>query len=490
MERSSGILLPVAALPSPYGVGTLGRDAYHFIDFLAAAKQRWWQVLPVGPTDPLGSPYASSSSFAGNPFLIDLDLLAADGLLRAAELSDARAGAPGRVDYAALRRGRPGLLALAADRLNEQDGRAVDEFAAATPWLRDYARYAALKRRFGGDPWTAWPEDIRRREPAALARCDDALAAEERRVCCVQYLFDRQWRALRDHAAARGVGLIGDMPFYVAPDSADVWSEPQFFRLDSDGAPTHVAGVPPDYFSAEGQLWGNPLYDWDAMARDGYGWWIRRVGGAAARFDVLRIDHFRGFDRYWEVPAGEQTARGGRWRDGPGMALVGALRGWFPELRFIAEDLGTPGAGLTRLLADSGWPGMKVLEFAFSADEPSSYLPHAYGRTCVCYTGTHDNTPLAAWHREARRRDVNFAKRYLAVSSAAELRPAILRAGMASVAELFVAQIQDWLGLGAEARTNTPGTVTGNWQWRLRPGELTAELARQIAEMTALYGRD
>jgi 4-alpha-glucanotransferase len=488
MKRSSGILLPIAALPSPYGIGTLGRAAYDFIDFLADAGQRWWQVLPVGPTGWGDSPYQSASSFAGNPYFLDLDALAADGLLRAEELRTQTA-APGRVDYGALWRTRPALLARAADRALAANAAAVERFAAENPWLPDYARFTALKRRLEQRPWRAWPEDIRLRRRAALARCDERLAEKIRREEAVQYLFAVQWDALRRYAAERGVGIIGDLPFYAAPDAADVWAEPQFFRLDAHGAPGCVAGVPPDYFSADGQLWGNPLYDWEAMRRDGYGWWIRRIGCAASRFDAVRIDHFRGFESYWAVPAEAETAKDGHWEKGPGMALIGVLRDWFPNLQFLAEDLGAPSEAVERLLAESGWPGMTVLQFAFDAGGQSRYLPHACVRNSVCYTGTHDNTTLADWPRTARRRDVNFAKRYLGVASSAELRTAILRAGLGSVSELFVAQMQDWLGLGAAARTNTPGTLGGNWQWRLRPGELTDGLAKQIAALTALYGR-
>ena len=488
-ERSSGILLPVYSLPSPHGVGTMGRAAMEFIDFLAAAGQRWWQLLPLGPTGYGDSPYQSFSTFAGNPYFIDLDLLADDGLLTAAEI--AAADAPGddaRVDYGALYRTRPALLRSAAERLLAREPDCAERFAAEQPWVRDWALFSALKAHFNGAAWTDWPEDIRLRQPEALARWRGLLAHESALETAVQLLFDRQWSALRAYAAGKGVKILGDLPFYVAPDSADVWAEPRFFALDAKGRSTAVAGVPPDYFSADGQLWGNPLYDWAAMTADGCGWWIRRIAGAQRRYDAVRIDHFRGFARYWAVPAGAGSAREGVWLPGPGMALLGVLNDWFPELTFIAEDLGVLTPEVHALRRECGWPGMRVLQFAFDPDGDGAYLPHNCERECLCCTGTHDNTTLAAWTAEASDRERAFAQRYLGVA-AGRLREAVLRAGLGSVAEYFFAQMQDYLALGAAARTNTPGTAQGNWQWRLRPGQLTAALAAEIAGLTALYGR-
>ena len=487
-ERSSGILLPVYALPSPHGGGTMGRAAFEFIDFLAAAHQRWWQILPIGPTGYGDSPYQSFSTFAGNPYFIDLDLLEADGLLTAAEIAAAEAPDLARVDYGALYRTRPPLLRRAAERLLAREPGAAEDFAAAQPWVRDWALFSALKSHFGGAAWTAWEEDIRLRQPEALARYRALLARETALETAVQLLFDRQWTALRAYAAEKGVKILGDLPFYVAPDSADVWAEPRFFALDAHGRSTAVAGVPPDYFSADGQLWGNPLYDWDAMAADGYGWWIRRIAGAQRRFDAVRIDHFRGFARYWAVPAGAESAREGAWLPGPGMALLGVLNGWFPDLKFIAEDLGVLTPEVPELREECGWPGMRVLQFAFDPDGDGAYLPHSYERNCLCCTGTHDNTTLAAWVGEVSDRERAFAQRYLGVP-AHRLREALLRAGLGSVADYFFAQMQDYLALGAPARTNTPGTAQGNWQWRLAPGQLTAAKAAEIAALTALYRR-
>lgn len=491
MQRSSGILMPVFSLPSPYGIGTLGQAARTFVDFLKAAGQTWWQILPVGPTGYGDSPYQSFSAYAGNPYLIDLDLLREDGLLTQAEIDSAFWGAdPARVDYGALYQNRLAVLSIACRRGWERDAEAVAQFSAENRnWLPDYALFMALKQHFGGKPWMRWPKDIRLRRREAVERYRKALSEDVALFTYLQFLFFRQWDALRAYAAEQGVRIIGDLPIYVAMDSADVWAEPECFQLDDQCVPTEVSGVPPDYFSADGQLWGNPLYAWDRMQADGFGWWIRRVDGASKLYDVIRIDHFRGFDAYWAVPFGETTAKNGHWVKGPGMSLVGVLTSWFPQLRFIAEDLGYPTPGVQQLLQDSGLPGMKVLEFAFDSRDTSSYLPHSYTENCVCYTGTHDNSPLALWRQEAAPEDVAHAVEYLALTEQEGFHWGIIRGGMSSVAELFVAQMQDYLGLGEGNRMNIPGTQGGNWTWRLLPGELSDALSVRIDRMTALYGR-
>ena len=491
MERSSGILMPVSSLPSPHGIGTLGAAAREFVDFLAAAKQTWWQILPAGPTSFGDSPYQSPSACAGNPYFIDLDELAGDGLLTREEIAAADRGSdPGRVDYAALYEDRFPLLALAAERGWERDLLQVQAFAAENPWVPDYALFMALKRHFGMTVWQEWPdEEVRRHEPAALERYRQLLAEDVRLFTYSQFLFFRQWKALRAYAHEKGIRILGDMALYVALDSADVWAEPENFLLDEDGFPSEVAGVPPDAFTDDGQLWGNPLYDYAHMEADGYGWWIRRVGAAAQLYDAIRIDHFRGLESYWAIPSGETTARNGKWVKGPGMRLVGALKGWFPEICFIAEDLGYPSPEVRQLLADSGFPGMKVLEFAFSAGQESDYLPHRYGHNCLCYTGTHDNDTLLGWRAHALPADLEKAECYFGLNDREGFVWGMLRGGMSSVADLFITQMQDLLELGSEARMNTPGTLSGNWQWRLLPGQITPELARRIAEMTTLYGR-
>ena len=488
-KRSCGVLLPLFSLPSKHGIGTLGRAAYEFVDFLSDAGQSWWQILPVGPAGSGDSPYQSFSSFAGNAYFIDLDMLAEDGLLTESEIAAADRGSDAQcVDYDALREKRMPLLRLAAQRGLERGGEDFDAFCRGNEgWLSDFALYMALKEHFSG-AWTEWPEDIRLHRPEAVKSCGAALRDDVRIHSYVQYLFYRQWDALRSYAHEHGIGIIGDMPIYVPLDSADVWAEPEFFQLDEKNMPTEVAGVPPDYFSDEGQLWGNPLYDWDAMRSDGYGWWIRRVDGASRLYDMLRIDHFRAFESYWAVPRGAESAKQGRWRLGPGMDLVGRLTAWFSNVQFIAEDLGVLTPEVHKLLADSGLPGMKVLEFAFDPDSLSDYLPHRYTENCVCYAGTHDNNTLCGWIDGERPETIAFACEYLGTDSN-ELADAVLRAGMRSKAGLFVAQMQDWLGLGSEARMNTPGTVGGNWSWRMKRGSTTGELAEKMRRMAYIYGR-
>ena len=491
MKRSSGILLPVSALPSPYGIGTLGKAAYAFVDFLAASGQSWWQMLPVGPTGYGDSPYQSFSTYAGNPYFVDLELLAEDGLLDSAELKAADWGErPDRVDYGKIYEGRFAMLRKAAEIGLVRDKLQVAAFLEQDRgWLPDYALFMALKRHFGMKGWNEWPKAIRLREPSALEHYRAALADDWNLFVYIQFLFFRQWEKLRSYAHEQGVGIIGDLPIYVAMDSADVWANPESFQLDEENVPTAVSGVPPDYFSADGQLWGNPLYRWDAMKKDGFGWWIRRVEGAAKLFDVLRIDHFRGFESYWAVPYGAKTAREGRWVKGPGAELVKVLTQWFYQTEFIAEDLGILTPEVHQLLKESGLPGMKVLEFAFDASESSDYMPHTYGTNCVCYVGTHDNAPVMAWRDEAAPEDIAVAKCYFGLNENEGFAWGMLRGGMSSVADLFVAQMQDYLELGAESRMNTPGKAADNWTWRLRGGELTPALAERIAAMTRLYGR-
>lgn len=492
MGRSCGVIAAVSSLPSPYGIGTIGAAARSFVDFLAQAGQSWWQVLPVGPTSYGDSPYQSPSSFAGNPYLIDLDQLIEDGLLDRDEVTAIEWGSdPEHVDYGVLFRERLPLLRKAYRRGWERDQVEVAAFAREhASWLDDYALFMALKQHFGMASWTQWPDaGARLRRPDALTHYRSELADERDFHVYLQYLFFRQWDALRAYAHGQGVRIIGDVPIYVALDSADAWAGPQWFQLGTDNLPTQVAGVPPDYFNADGQLWGNPLYDYDAMRVDGFGWWVRRMDGIASLYDTVRLDHFRGFESYWSVPAGERTARNGRWVKGPGMELVGTLLRSFPQLSFIAEDLGYVTPEVARLLEDSGLPGMKVLELAFDSREATSYLPHLYDRHCVCYTGTHDNAPIMGWRGEAAPADVQTAIDYLGLNSDEGFNWGVIRGGMSSVADLFMAQMQDYLGLGSTSRMNTPGYVGGNWQWRLTEGQLTDKLAMRMAKMVRLYGR-
>ena len=491
--RASGILLHITSLPGPYGIGTLGREAHRFLELLKKGNQKYWQILPLGPTGFGDSPYQTDSAFAGNPLLIDLDALAADGLLTREEVEAPFWGSdPSQVDFEAVCAGREPLFRLAAARGWERDKVPLARFRAENPWVEDYALFKALKGHFGQRPWTEWgEEDIRlRRSEDALARYRALLADDIRTVIYTQYLFFRQWSALRARAKELGIGIIGDVPIYVPMDSADVWVNRELFLLDGEGKPSAVAGVPPDYFSEDGQLWGNPLYDWDRMASEGYAWWLRRMEAASAMYDVIRIDHFRGLESYWAVPRGEETSRNGRWCKGPGESFVSALSERLSGVEIIAEDLGILTPEVHALREFSGWPGMKVLEFAFNADSLSTYLPHCHEENCVCYVGTHDNATLRQWMEEAPPQDVAFAREYLGIRGEESFCRGVIRGGMGSVTKLFVAQLQDWLELGSEARMNTPGTLGGsNWRWRVRGEMLRDEVFWDMARMTYIYGR-
>jgi 4-alpha-glucanotransferase len=420
MKRAGGILLSVSSLPSSCGIGTFGGEAYRFVDFLSRARQQYWQVLPLGPAGFADSPYQSFSAFAGNPYFIDLDALSRNGLLGVGEYERIDwGGSPREVDYGKLFGHRYAVLRRAYERA-QADGARMAELETFCHdnafWLDNYALFMALKDAHGGATWVLWEEPLRARDAAALCEQRDRLKNEIRFHCFLQWQFFQQWRALKAYANERGVHIIGDLPIYVPMDSADVWAAPEEFQLDSERRPRFVAGVPPDYFTADGQLWGNPLYDWDHMRQTGYAWWKRRMQAACALYDVIRIDHFRGLCSYWRVPANETTARGGEWIAGPGREFVDMLKTNFPETSFIAEDLGYLNDDVRALVGDSGFPGMKVLQFAFDAREPSNYLPHTYSRNCVCYTGTHDNTTAAGWFGEAVPEDVQMAVRYLGLN--------------------------------------------------------------------------
>ena len=489
--RRSGVLMPIFSLPSPYGVGTLGRQARDFADFLAQAGQSYWQILPIGPTGYGDSPYQSFSSRAGNPYFIDLDELEKQGLLEREEYASLPWGDdPERVDYQALYRLRLPVLRRACDRLLSRRPAAFDRFCLLhQSWLDDYALFMALKEQYGGAPWLEWPEDVRLRRPQALERAKKELKGEIRFWQGVQYLFFRQWHKFKTYVNEKGISIVGDLPIYVAGDSADVWAAPDQFQLDENGYPTLVAGVPPDDYSADGQLWGNPLYDWDYHRRTGYAWWIRRIRHALFIYDILRIDHFRGFDTYWAIPAGESTARNGRWENGPGMDLFRTLHNALGELPIVAEDLGEMFDSVRQLLADSGFPGMKVLQFAFTGED-SVDLPHNYPRNCVAYPGTHDNNTLAGWFGEELTPEYRQqAREYFALNKAeGELR-GMLRGVMASTAALAIIPMADWLEEPSASRMNTPGVAQGNWQWRVDEKKLTPALAREIKAMTVRYFR-
>ncbi len=488
--RSSGILMHITSLPGPYGVGTMGREAFRFVDFLEAAGQRMWQILPLTPTGFGDSPYQSCSAFAGNHYLIDLDLLVEEGLLHQEDLAGIRWFRKAeKADFGLLYQNRLKVLRLACDRFRGSG--AFDAFCRENDsWLPDFTLFMALKEQHGGAPWYQWEAPLKHREEAAMAAARLELADAIRFYGFVQFLFFRQWKALHEYAAEKGICIIGDVPIYVPLDSVEVWSNPELFLLDKRLDPIAVAGCPPDGFTEDGQLWGNPLYRWNVHKKQGYAWWIRRLAAAGQMYDVVRLDHFRGFEAYWAVPYGHRTARYGKWVKGPGLPFVKALKKGLPDLSFIAEDLGFLTQGVLDMRDAAGWPGMKVLQFAFDPKEPSDYLPHTYVKNSVCYTGTHDNMTMRQWFETATPEEVAFARRYMAVSPGEGDVWATIRTAMASVSDVCIIQMQDWLNLGGRARMNFPGTLSdSNWTWRLKDGIINEALAGKIREMTRCYAR-
>ena len=488
--RSSGILMHITSLPGAYGVGTLGKPAFDFVDFLHKSGQSYWQILPLTPTGYGDSPYQSCSAYAGNPYLIDLDLLVGEGLL-SKETLDAIIWnfRDDKVDYGLLYHNRLRVLAMAYDRFD--DHRELDRFCRENAqWLDDFALFMALKEQTEGAPWYTWEDDLKYRHPERLQQARGELSDRIRFYSFVQYLFYRQWESLQTYAHKKGISIIGDVPIYVPYDSVEVWCDPCLFALSQELTPTAVAGCPPDAFTEDGQLWGNPLYRWDVHASDGFAWWIRRLQAASRLYDVIRMDHFRGFEAYWAVPYGDETARDGKWIKGPGMDFIRAVRQALPEVSFIAEDLGFLTQEVLDLRDEAGLPGMKVLEFAFDSREPSDYLPYQYPANSVCYTGTHDNMTMRQWFETASEDAVDYATEYMALTREEGLVWGVIRTAMASVSNLCVVQLQDYLNLGAHARMNLPGTQTdANWTWRLTAGCLTDTLAEKIKRMTVLYGR-
>jgi 4-alpha-glucanotransferase len=497
--RCSGILLHPTSLPGPFGIGDLGQEAYRFVDWLVTAGQSYWQVLPLSPTGYGDSPYQGLAAFAGNPLLISPDLLVAAGLLSTADLQDVPSFRSERVDFGPVIQYKTGLLERAF--ANFQSRASLDQQAAFIRfcheqafWLDDLALFMALKEAHGLRPWYEWERPLRTRQPEALAQWNERLSDGVASAKFRQWLFLEQWLALKRYANERGIRIIGDIPIFVSLDSVDVWTNARLFYFDEALQPTVVSGVPPDYFSDTGQLWGHPLYRWDVMAQEGHGWWIARFRMAFTQADVVRIDHFRGFYNYWEVPAGEPTAVRGRWQYGPGADLFRAVTAALGEVAIIAEDLGDyddeSRAGLDALMADFGYPGMKVLQFAFGSDANDPFLPHHFTRDCVAYTGTHDNDTTVGWYQvTSSENERDYARRYLG-SDGADIAWDLIRLGWASVAQTAVTTVQDLLGLGHDARMNSPSTSgPPNWCWRMMPGALTSDLAVRLRDLTAVYGR-
>lgn len=490
--RASGILLPVFSLWSPYGIGSFSESAYEFVDWLAKAGQSYWQILPLGPTGYGDSPYQSFSTFAGNPYFIDLDRLIRAGLLTADECIRDWGEQPDQVDYGKIYEHRLTVLRKAYERSGCQKDRAFLQFCEEQQeWLADYSLYMAVKDYFGGTAWNEWEEDIRRYQSQAVAYYRDELGNESGFYQYLQYLFWEQWGKLKAYANKKGIRIIGDIPIYVAFDSADTWANPKMFQFNERNEPIAVAGCPPDGFSADGQLWGNPLYNWQYHERTGFEWWIRRMAHCFKLYDVVRVDHFRGFDEYYSIPYGSGDASGGTWKQGVGMKLFRSLKEKLGNVLVIAEDLGYVTDRVRKLVDDTGYPGMKVLEFAFDSREASDYLPHNYTRNNVVYTGTHDNQTIVGWYQELTPEDRRMAMDYLNLYGREEdqLHLEFVRAALASVADTAVIPVQDYLGLGAEARINTPSTLGGNWLFRLKEGQLTNQQAQQIYELNRIYGR-
>ena len=492
-ERAAGILLAVSSLPSTCGIGSFGEAAREWLRFLKAAGQKYWQILPLGPTGWGDSPYQSFSAFAISPYYVDLHDLIERGLLSKEEVEAVRwSRRADAVDYAILYRRREPLLRLACGRFKVAGGSAAfDAFCAENCfWLDDYGLFMALKNAHKGRPWAEWDEELRRRNEAALQKMKLRLSDDVYYHSFVQYLAYDQWRGVRGYARELGIAIIGDMPIYVADDSADVWANGGLFLLDENLRPLRVAGCPPDPFSATGQLWGNPLYRWDRIAETDFAWWISRLRSGFGLYDIVRIDHFRGFESYFSIDARASDARDGEWVKGPGLAFVDAVNRDLSSAAIIAEDLGYLTPEVKALLKASGYPGMKVLQFAFDSREPGDYAPYTYERNCVVYTGTHDNPTTHGWFKSAPPEDIAFAMDFLGVKTAREGVEAFIRCALSCVANTAVIPMQDYLGLDDRARMNTPSTLGGgNWRWRLTQGAASVELAGKLRRLAQVYGR-
>lgn len=494
--RASGILLPIFSLPGKYGIGCLSKEAYRFIDFLEKSNQKYWQILPIGPTSYGDSPYQSFSTFAGNPYFISLEDLIEQGLLTKAECDGIDFGKnPKEVDYEKLYKYRRKLLRKAYERSEIYEKEEFHKFKAENEyWLKDYAVFMAVKDRFGGKSFDQWATDICNRWGYSMEYYQKELYFDIEFYEFVQYEFYRQWFLLKEYANKKGIFIIGDIPIYVAYDSADVWARPELFQLNDDKKPQAVSGCPPDGFSERGQLWGNPLYQWNYHQSTNYNWWIKRIEKCSQLYDVIRIDHFRGFDEYYSIPADAEDAMNGHWEKGPGMELFEAVRYCLGDIQIIAEDLGYMTDSVRMLVEQSGYPNMKVLEFAFDSREgsgPADYLPYNYNKNCVVYTGTHDNETLKGWLGNIKTEERQRIQKYIGrqISDERELVKEIIRMAHASTANICIIPLQDYLGLGNEARMNTPSVLGGNWKWRIQSDRFNQELMKEIREYAQIYGR-
>ena len=497
MERSAGVIMHIASLPGKFGIGTFGKEAYEYVEFLYKSGMRYWQILPLGQTGYGDSPYQSFSAFAGNPYFIDFDILKDEGILSKAEYINENYGDNEEyIDYGLLFNIKYIVLRRAYENFKKSHNFLLKEYfesfkEANNWWLDNYSLYMAVKGKFNLASWQEWDDDIKKRRPEAIELYRNELSDEIEFWSFIQFLFFKQWNELKSYANEKGIKIIGDMPIYVAEDSADVWSNPEAYLIYEETLkPISIAGCPPDAFSEIGQLWGNPLYDWNYMEKTGYKWWIKRVEESLKLYDVVRIDHFRGFESYWEIPYGDTTAINGEWVKGPGIKLFNAIKESLGEINVIAEDLGFLTKEVKEFLEETGFPGMKVLQFAFDEREESNYLPHTYTNNCIAYTGTHDNDTFRGWFElTGNKSDVKYCKEYLALTEEEGYNWGFIRGAWASVADVSIALMQDFLNLGNETRVNFPSTLGENWKWRIKEGSYNTELADKIYKYTKMYGR-
>ncbi len=490
MKRRAGILLAISSIPSEYGIGGFSKEAYEFVDFLSDAGQSLWQILPLGPTGYGDSPYQSFSTFAGNPYYIDLEQFIEKGWLTKADCKKYKVSHPEYVDYEAIFNSRYALLRKAYKASNIENDPDFKRFVKENEyWLDGYALYMAIKDSKKGLAWTQWEDDIKTRKSAAVKKYREKLNDDYTFYCFQQYFFSTQWYKLKAYANDKGIEIIGDLPIYVAMDSADTWSNPELFELDADCNPTHVAGCPPDAFTADGQLWGNPLYKWDYHKKTGYKWWFERMAHCYKFYDIVRIDHFRGFDEYYSIKYGMKNAKIGQWLPGPAYDFFKEMKIKLGNKQVIAEDLGFMTDSVRKLVKKTGYPNMKVLEFGFDSESDSEHAPHNHVSNCVVYTGTHDNDTISHWYQTLKRKEKAYVRKYLDVKRGGDVCDRMIRAALASVADTAIIPMQDYLGLGGEARMNMPSTLGTNWKWRMRKDALTPALAERLRSMADTYRR-
>ena len=489
-KRKAGILMHISSLPSNYGIGTLGAEAYRFVDFLQNAKQRIWEILPIGTTIYGDSPYQSFSTFAGNPYFIDLDLLIEEKLLKEEEVKSLSWGDdPTKVDYALMYKQRYKVLYKAFQRFKAKNDYILF-ITMNKEWIEDYALFMALKKHFNYKPWIEWPQDLKLHKEMALRPYRLSLQEDIRFYLFLEYKFQEQLRLLKDYASSKHIQIIGDVPFYPPLDSADVWANQDLFQIDEEGNLLAKAGAPPDSFNEKGQIWGNPLFNWEKMKKNDYKWWVKRISVASQRFSIVRIDHFIGLESYWSIPPNENDARNGRWIKGPDRDFIHVFHKLLPFVDFIAGDLGYLSPEVKELLEYSKYPGTKILQYAFDSKEPGNYFPHTYIPNSVCYTGMHDHNTLVGWEKEISEKDRKLAEEYLGLKPGDDLVWPMIRAGLASVSKIFIAQMQDYLELDSDARMNRPGINDGNnWRWRCTKEMISDDLALKLQKLSELYGR-